>query len=311
MKTIIVTTGDLDGIGLEVFSKAILVSPIYLKLAVIFFLSEEQEKSSWFEAMRSVCQPVRELRTLSAPGLFYVKSTLNPVDWVFISAQFCMRHPHEVLLVTGPLDKNSIVKNYPMFLGHTEILAHLSQVEASNVLMFFIGKFFNVLCLTGHLPISEVERCLSEAIIIKKLNSFRAWQKKFGLEPVTGKTVVLGLNPHCSDKGLIGDFELHHLNPALEKLDFISAKKPLVPDATFINFDKGLSFKTAVALYHDQGLIPFKMAHGFSGVHLSAGLPFLRLSVDHGTAKDIFDKNLADATSMKDCLNLAYRLAIK
>jgi 4-hydroxythreonine-4-phosphate dehydrogenase len=177
--------------------------------------------------------------------------------------------------------------------------------------MLFIGKYFNVLCLTGHIPLSKVESELDPISLFKKLNIFKSWTDQFNFTTTIGSTVVLGLNPHSSDRGLIGNFESKVLLPILNQVSFLTSNTPVVPDTAFIKYDVSLNFKTAIALYHDQGLIPFKMAHGFSGVHITVGLPFLRLSVDHGTAKELFGKGVADETSMIECLNLAYQYSIQ
>jgi 4-hydroxythreonine-4-phosphate dehydrogenase len=310
MKTIIVTTGDNDGIGFEIFTKAILKNPIYKTLPVIFFISSLQRNSKEFKSIAHFCNSLGSLSLMNHPGLYFVESSDSCVDWVFTSARFCLRHPQDSILVTGPLDKNTIAKQYPNLLGHTEILASVSNIDRSHLLMLFIGKYFNVLCLTGHIPLSKVEKELDPDSILNKIDIFKRWIDKFNFTKTIGSTVMLGLNPHSGDKGLIGDFEIKVLLPLLSQLTFLASNKPLIPDAAFINF-KSLDFKTAIALYHDQGLIPFKMAHGYSGVHVTVGLPFLRLSVDHGTAKELFGKGVADASSMQECLNLAYQYAIQ
>jgi 4-hydroxy-L-threonine phosphate dehydrogenase PdxA len=115
---------------------------------------------------------------------------------------------------------------------------------------------------------------------------------------------VLGLNPHSGESGLIGKEEKSILIPTLRTIKDGSVVGPLVPDAAFRkeNFSK---FSVFVALYHDQGLIPFKLVHGGNGAHVTLGLPFVRTSVDHGTAKDIFGKNVAESTSMEHAIRLA------
>jgi len=122
----------------------------------------------------------------------------------------------------------------------------------------------------------------------------------------------LGLNPHAGDSGLIGSFDDLVLKPILDRLrqEGFLIEGPLVPDVAFLktNWKKYLAY---VACYHDQGLIPFKMIHGFeSGVHLTLGLPFIRTSVDHGTAKDLFDLDHADDRSMREAIKAALELTL-
>ena len=121
---------------------------------------------------------------------------------------------------------------------------------------------------------------------------------------------LVGLNPHAGEKGLIGKFESENLKPVLTQIKKKhSVEGPLVPDAAFFD-DNWKKYSTYVCLYHDQGLIPFKMVHGQdSGVHLTLGLPFIRTSVDHGTAKNIFGKNKANPNSMIEAVDWAIKLA--
>lgn len=169
--------------------------------------------------------------------------------------------------------------------------------------MSFWGKVFNVVLISGHRPLSlafkdytlkkieKVARLAQEAAL--KLDPRRAHRPM----------ALLGLNPHAGDQGLIGHEELQ----LRSLLKIPGLQGPLPGDSAFIpvNFKKYGMF---LAAYHDQGLIPFKMAHGFeTGVHVTLGLPFLRTSVDHGPAKDLFGKNKADSGSMKAAIEMAMK----
>lgn len=311
MKCIIVTTGDIDGIGLEVFSKAALELNIHHTVPLIFFLHNSQKTDPYFFTLKSISSPLSGLLLPSKPGLFYIESQLSPTLWVQEAAQFCYNNPTECILVTGPLDKNTIVQAGIQALGHTEILADICHVPRHHLLMLFIGHYFNVVCLTGHIAISDVEKALDKDTITKKIDVFYDWIARFNFFEQMGRIGVLGLNPHSSDRGLIGNFEQSVLYPALKKVTQLLDREAIVPDSAFIDFQSKLEYNTFIAMYHDQGLIPFKMAHGFTGVHVTVGLPFLRLSVDHGTAKQIFGQDRANFQSMRDCLMLACRRAIE
>jgi 4-hydroxythreonine-4-phosphate dehydrogenase len=130
-------------------------------------------------------------------------------------------------------------------------------------------------------------------------------------KPASRPLALLGLNPHAGEEGIIGDTEkkIHHSVIESARERGVKIEGPLVPDAAF--FEKNWSeYSVYIANYHDQGLIPFKMIHGQeSGIHLTMGLPFVRTSVDHGTAKDIFGKNKADASSMTLAIEWAIRLS--
>jgi 4-hydroxy-L-threonine phosphate dehydrogenase PdxA len=310
MNTILVTTGDLDGIGFEVFVKALKEKSFYKNSPIIFFFHPQQRLSSYFGDLESFgLKFLSSLTLCKNPGLYAFEHDGSVVDWVTEASQFCLRNPHSSVLVTGPLDKKTIALRGLPFLGHTEILAHECGVKKTDLLMFFLGSYFNILCLTGHIPLEDVTKTLSEPQwISKQLTLFLDWiyQKQKTLLPSSLEPfAVLGLNPHCGDQGLIGSFDEKILKPSLKTSYPLTLQGPLVPDSAFAGFPaQNLLYKTFISLYHDQGLIPFKMAHGFSGVHTTVGLPFLRVSVDHGTAKNIAFTNKADHRSMMDCLTL-------
>jgi 4-hydroxythreonine-4-phosphate dehydrogenase len=173
--------------------------------------------------------------------------------------------------------------------------------------MGFVGKSFNVVLATGHIPVSHISQAVNEPALLGALNAAKQMQsllpKSQGKRPIA----LLGLNPHSGDGGLIGKEEVELFPRVLEgaKSLGIEVLGPLVPDAAF-NEKNWRRFSTYVACYHDQGLIPFKTVHGFnSGVHLTLGLPIKRTSVDHGTAKDIFGKNIANPNSMIEAIRWA------
>jgi 4-hydroxythreonine-4-phosphate dehydrogenase len=311
MKTVIVTTGDIDGIGFEVFSKALLSTQAHHKCPIVFYVTSSQLASGYFNSLKPLAIKINQLQLMPNQGLYFIESSSNPVSWVYEAAEFCTHFNEQCILVTGPLDKNTIANHSPGVLGHTEILAQVTKIPKSDLLMFFMGKYFNILCLTGHIPVSEIHKNLTSEALQRKFLVFDRWLEKFEFKNDVNPIACLGLNPHSSDKGLIGQFEETILLPLILKHDFISLKTALVPDSAFVNFQDGLKFRTALAMYHDQGLIPFKIAHGFSGVHLTVGLPFLRISVDHGTAKNLFGQNSAHYESMNDCLELASKQSIK
>lgn len=312
---IALTTGDLDGIGLEVAAKALEKLGPQKHVLFYYFRGTKAPSallkrigrrfrihsfSSWPEAM--------DFEPKSARDIVEIVSPLPPAKWVETAAMACL-HGKISALVTGPLSKPEIKRAGLQDLGHTDILKRLSGVP--DAWMTFLGTKFNVFLLSGHLPVTDVERSLSPEKIERGLRAawefFSAQQRGKKKKPLG----VLGLNPHAGDAGLIGDFDGTVLAPLLEKLrkDGLSLEGPLVPDAAFLK-NRWKSYSAYVACYHDQGLIPFKMIHGFeTGVHITVGLPFLRTSVDHGTAKDLFGLNKADERSMLAALRAALRLS--
>jgi len=197
--------------------------------------------------------------------------------------------------VTGPLSKLQMQQDGFSEIGHTPLLQRLSR--AKNVYMVFLGKHFNVVLLSGHIPLREVtwtpeslDHCLDVCLRMReRLASHQSHQ------PIA----VLGLNPHAGEEGLLGTEEIA-LRTQLKKWGN-KVIGPLVPDVAFLPTHWS-RFAFYLCLYHDQALIPFKMMHEKSGIQVSGGLPFIRTSVSHGTAKDIFGKDQAEATSMKQAL---------
>ena len=153
---------------------------------------------------------------------------------------------------------------------------------------------------SDHLPLEKVSQFLNKKTIEQAIQSARLFKKFIGSKK---KIAVLGLNPHAGENSMLGNFEKKYLNKLTKDL-----VGPLVPDAAFLksNWDK---YSCYVCMYHDQGLIPFKTVHGQDcGVHITMGLPFLRTSVDHGTAFDIFNKDLANPASMLDAIRLNLKI---
>lgn len=313
LKRVLITTGDVDGIGLEVTAKALLSLCKKNKLRdvqILFFYSSKSEVY-WFNKLQKTLSPKiysdikLALQDKNSP-LIGVLCDKSPALWVEIAAKLATQKKIAAI-VTAPLSKTEIKKANISGPGHTEILKRISK--SKSVFMCFLGEKFNVFLATGHLPIKQVESALlKEKQLLTAINSCLKLKRRLkDPRPIA----VLGLNPHAGDSGLIGDFETKRLLPLLKKFSSKQVQGPLVPDAAFVpQQQKKYSF--FLALYHDQGLIPFKAVHGYdSGVHISAGLPFLRTSVDHGTAKDIFGKRKANHNSMLLALEYALEIELK
>lgn len=166
--------------------------------------------------------------------------------------------------------------------------------------MAFAGQNFNILLASDHIALEKVPQFLTKKTLSEAIGNARKFK---ALLKSKKKIAILGLNPHAGEKGMLGQFEKKFM--AALPPDVVG---PLVPDAAFLkaNWNK---YSVFICLYHDQGLIPFKLVHGQdSGVHITVGLPFIRTSVDHGTAFDIYNKNLANQASMLDAINLNLKL---
>ena len=205
-------------------------------------------------------------------------------------------------LVTAPINKKNILSETFNFIGHTEFLSNLFSSES---LMFMIGENLKVGLLTDHIPIDKVSSFITKKALRNKiLKMIKSMQNDF-LIP-RPKIAILGLNPHAGDNGLIGNQDEKIIKPVIEKLkkENNSVFGPFSADSFFVksNLDK---YDTVLAMYHDQGLIPFKTLNFGSGVNFTSGLPIVRTSPDHGTAYDIAGSGIASYTSFKKALLLA------
>lgn len=319
---IAITTGDLDGIGLEVSAKALDELGPRAKTVFFFFRSSRasdfylKKIDRYFE--RVVVDDLRQgleffsllkkENDLSSRILIDVASDAAPAIWVEQAAQACMKKTLHAL-VTAPLSKTGIHAAGLGDMGHTDILKRIGG--APFVHMGFAGDSFNVVLATAHLPLAEVPAKLTAQNLQNALLSANELRSYLPVAKRKKPIGILGLNPHAGENGLIGQEELR-LWPGLEafaRRKKIPVQGPLVPDAAFLrqNWNR---FSVFLALYHDQGLIPFKCVHGQqSGVHISLGLPFVRTSVDHGTARDIFGQNKAHPHSMIDAIRWGLRLS--
>lgn len=199
-------------------------------------------------------------------------------------------------MVTAPFNKHTMHEVGFGFSGHTEYLVNATGV--GDGLMFLCSSHLKVGVATNHLPISKVASSISKDLIVGKLRLMNAsLVKDFGL--VRPKIAVLGLNPHAGDGGFLGSEEIDLIAPAVAAAtsEGILAFGPYPADG-FFGSDMVNGFDAVLAMYHDQGMIPFKSSSFDDGVNFTAGLPVVRTSPDHGTAFAIAGKNQADPGSM-------------
>lgn len=206
-------------------------------------------------------------------------------------------------LLTLPIDKHSIHSPNFQFAGHTEYLQQATN--APDVLMLLVHGPLRVAVVTTHIPVAQVATALTTEGIVGKLHLMDAsLRRDFGI--VQPQLAVLGLNPHAGDNGIIGTEEQHIVTPAIQiaKAEGIAAHGPFPADG-FFAMGAYRRYDGILAMYHDQGLIPFKtLAQGY-GVNFTAGLPIVRTSPDHGTAYDIAGQGTADPTSTFHALEVA------
>jgi 4-hydroxythreonine-4-phosphate dehydrogenase len=205
-------------------------------------------------------------------------------------------------LVTCPISKHSLQQaGYP-YPGHTEMLAALTGTP--RVRMMMAGPRLKVVLVTIHVGLRQVPDLLSCEEIVDCIRMTReSLERDFGLS--LPRIAVAGLNPHGGEGGLFGDEEARVIGPAVAQCQAMGeVSGPWPPDTVFHQAAHG-RFDAVIALYHDQGLIPFKLLHFADGVNVTLGLPLVRTSVDHGTAYDIAGKNQADPSSLAAALALA------
>lgn len=203
-------------------------------------------------------------------------------------------------LVTLPIHKKNIQTSQFNYTGHTPYLKKL--FGGSDVAMLMIAENMRVGLLTEHLPVKEIAQFITRDSIISKLQVInQSLKRDFGI--TKPKIAVLGLNPHAGDEGLIGKEEIDIIKPSIKeaKLKDVFCFGPYSADAFFAR-GQHEKFDAVLAIYHDQGLIPFKSLSLGEGVNYTAGLKAVRTSPDHGTAFDIAGKGIADETSTRQAL---------
>jgi 4-hydroxythreonine-4-phosphate dehydrogenase len=314
MKKVAITTGDIDGIGTEVSAKALEHLGPSSKYRFFIWRSSATPKADLKRIdkkfQRITVNSFSEALAAKTKGsrvIMDICSELAPAHWVSETAKACMKGDLDAL-VTGPLSKTGIREAGYSRIGHTEILADVAQVD--SLYMGFVGPKFNVVLATGHIPIEKVSQNLRVEKIVEAVQTADQLRLKLPLALQKKPMALVGLNPHAGEHGIIGQEEELVFQKALVRLNTkFKVVGPLVPDAAFFP-DNWKKYSVFIASYHDQGLIPFKLVHGQNaGAHITLGLPFIRTSVDHGCAKDIFGRNQANARSMIDAIEWALKLS--
>ena len=304
--------GDLNGIGIELIIKALSDNRILEQCTPVIFASNKSinfyRKS--LPEINFNYQSIKDFSKISNKQL----SVFNCWDEeVVISAgqlnetggkyaRVSLQNAVNALkqnqihgLVTAPLHKKNIQSPDFNFTGHTPYLK--SEFGLNDVVMLMVASNLRVALVTEHVPVKDIAANISKESILSKLFILNESLKRdFGIDKP--KIAVLGLNPHAGDEGLVGDEEQTIIKPAIKeaKDKGILAFGPFSADAFFARSSYE-NFDAVLAMYHDQGLIPFKSLAIGEGVNFTAGLPVVRTSPDHGTAFDIAGKGRADASS--------------
>jgi len=300
------TAGDPAGIGPEVVLKA-LASPerpagpvvVYGAMAVLadrarrFGLALPQDLDARLVDV-PLDGPVELGRTSAAAGRAAARSVLRGVADA--------RAGHVQGLVTAPLNKESLHAAGHPWPGHTEMLAEAAGTP--DVAMMFVGGGLRVALVTIHRPLRTVPDAVTGGELRRVARLVHRELPRFGV--ARPRIALCGLNPHAGEHGILGREEQEVLTPAVEALrrEGIDLSGPLPADSLFVRARRG-EFDAVIAGYHDQGLIPVKLAAFGHAVNVTLGLPFVRTSVDHGTGFDIVEKGIADPTSMVEAMKVA------
>jgi 4-hydroxythreonine-4-phosphate dehydrogenase len=306
-----ISIGDLNGIGTELAIKTFsdnrlleICTPILFasNKLINFYRKSIPDSTLNYQHIKDLSRPFHKQVNLyncwdeevaitpgqltDTGGLYAVKSLVAAVE--------ALKDKKIEGLVTAPIHKKNIQSADFSFTGHTPYLRQAFGIK--DVLMLMSSDNFRVGLVTEHVPVSEITRYITRESILSKLNILKdSLIRDFGIDKP--RIAVLGLNPHAGDEGLIGREEEDIIKPAIKDAKHnMLVYGPYSADAFFAR-NQQQKFDGVLAMYHDQGLIPFKsLAYG-EGINFTAGLPAIRTSPDHGTAFDIAGKNKADAGS--------------
>ncbi|MEN8123828.1 MAG: 4-hydroxythreonine-4-phosphate dehydrogenase PdxA [Bacteroidota bacterium] len=310
-----ISVGDLNGIGIEVILKTFEDNRVLDFCTPIIFGSNRI--ISYHKKYLNIKTPINGIEQIQKAlnnklnlvniwkhniEIEFGKATETSGKYAFKSlesATNALKKGHIDVLVTAPINKHNIQSDSFNFKGHTEYLeANLS----GDSLMVLLTDKIRLGLITGHIPIKDISNSITPELIQKKVGiMYQSLIQDFNIEKP--KIAILGLNPHCGDKGVIGIEDDEIIKPTIEKIQS-SGKLVYGPFAadSFFGSKTYKNFDGVLAMYHDQGLGPFKTMSFGKGVNFTAGLEFIRTSPDHGTAFEIAGKNIANQSSFSEAV---------
>ena len=315
-----ISIGDINGIGPEVILKALADARVYANFTPLIYghgkaLSHYKKLLNLEEVYFTQVRSHEEVQHRKVNVLNCLEECPEIIPGVetqeagklalasFAAAVEDLKAGKIQGLVTAPLSKSNINSEDQPFVGHTEYL--IEATGSKTGLMMLVGEDLRVGLVTGHIPLAQVPAAVTKEKVLEKTKIFiQSLEKDFGINKP--KIAILGLNPHAGEEGLLGSEEETILKPAIQELK--DAKHYVFgpyPADGFFGMMHQQKFDGVLALYHDQGLIPFKSIAFSSGVNFTAGLSVIRTSPDHGTAYAIAGKNTADCSSLRAALFLA------
>lgn len=316
-----ISIGDFNGIGPEIILKSLkdksitdFFTPVIFgsgklftyqknvfKLQINFnYINEAKEAQSGKINMVNLTKENSNIEF----GVPTEESTKMAIDSLNSATEALLNKEIDVL-VTAPINKDEMMKYGFAHAGHT---GYFEEKAGKKAVMFMVSEGLKVAVSTHHIPVAEIANNITKENLTKQIKQLVATLKEdFCVEKP--KIAVLGLNPHAGDGGVIGKEEIEIIQPAIQDLfnEGIMAFGPYPADS-FFQPEKYKAFDAVLAMYHDQGLAPFKTIAYEEGVNYTAGLPFIRTSPDHGVAYDIAGKNIADETSFSEAIFTAINI---
>ncbi|MCW3109556.1 MAG: 4-hydroxythreonine-4-phosphate dehydrogenase [Segetibacter sp.] len=321
--------GDLNGIGIEIIIKALgdsrildFCTPVIFanNKSINFYRKSLPDINFTFTIIKDLTRPnIKQVNVFSCweEEVAITPGQLNETGGIYAfkslkAAVEALQNKQIQGIVTAPIHKKNIQSAEFNYSGHTPYFKDAFKVD--DVVMLMVASNIRVGLLTEHIPVTELASHITSAAILSKLRIMNSsLVKDFGIDKP--KIAVLGLNPHAGDEGLIGKEEQTIIKPAIKeaKNNNLLVFGPYSADAFFARAQHE-KFDAVLAMYHDQGLIPFKSLAIGEGVNYTAGLPIVRVSPDHGTAFDIAGKGIADASSFVaatfECIDIINRRAV-
>ncbi|MBR5300829.1 MAG: 4-hydroxythreonine-4-phosphate dehydrogenase PdxA [Bacteroidales bacterium] len=316
-----ITQGDGNGIGYEVIIKALadermldLCTPVIYGSSKLFGFYKkqihniDQINTNVISSAKDVHQKRVNIVNCLPENVFVEpgQSTPESAKSAMTSLERAVADIKEGyidVLVTAPINKRAMTNEGFGYTGHTEYLE--KEFGVDEVAMIMVCDRLKIGVVTGHIALKDVAKSITKEKIISKLRLIKAsLERDFGVD--APKIAVLGLNPHCGDGGLLGDEEQQIILPAVQEANAegILAFGPYSPDG-FFGLGNYSKFDAVLAMYHDQGLTPFKALAFEEGVNYTAGLPVVRTSPDHGTAYEMAGRDMADPRSMMSAIYTA------
>ncbi|HBH05823.1 MAG TPA: 4-hydroxythreonine-4-phosphate dehydrogenase PdxA [Flavobacteriales bacterium] len=315
-----ISVGDVAGVGMEIIAKTFADSRLFeVCLPIVYgsfeLLKNERSNLQLHDLKLNKISKVQDASPskLNVMEIFDAKPSFTPgissketgqAAYLSLSrATEDLAATRVDVLLTTPITKDTMQWGEQKFKGHTEYLAHYSHEP--NPLMLMIHEGLKVGVVTGHVSLKEVPKNLSVSLIMDKIERMNSSLIQ-DFNVVRPRIAVLGLNPHNGDHGMMGNEEIEMIEPSINKSKEkgILAFGPYAADG-FFGSGNYLNFDGILAMYHDQGLVPFKALSKNEGVNFTAGLPIVRTSPDHGPALDLAGKNAASETSFRNSIYVA------